>query len=139
MKIILTSHGSLADAMLGLVHMIMGNDDDVESFCLDTWENPVALAEEVKKKIEAASGAPIVLVCDIKGGSVFNRLLPLCVNPGVSLFTGMNPNLVLSLVNIQPRTEAEFEEVMEEAKAGIVRYNKETLENLSCGNDADDF
>jgi len=139
MKIILASHGSLADAMLKVLHMIMGDEDDVESLCLDTYENPVALAEEVKKKINAASGAPLILVCDIKGGSVFNHLLPLCINPGVTLFTGMNLDLVLSLVNIQPGTEADFEEVTGEGKAGIIRYNKETLEKMSAGNDADNF
>ena len=138
MKIILASHGSLANAMLNVLHMIMGDEDDVESLCLDTYENPVALAEEVKKKIDAQNGAPVVLVSDIKGGSVFNHLLPLCVKPGVTLFSGMNLDLVLSLVNIQPQTEADFEEVMGEGKAGILRFNKETIEEMSSNN-TDDF
>lgn len=139
MKIILASHGSFADAMLNLVHMIMGSDDDVESLCLDTYENPFALAEVVKKKIDAVNGEPIILVADIKGGSVFNNLLPLCVNPGVTLFSGMNLDLVLSLVNIKPTTEAEFEEALEEGKAGMLRFNKEILEKSASQNDADDF
>ena len=137
MKIILASHGSLADAMLKVLHEIMGNEDDVESFSLDTYENPVALSEAVKKKIKASDGAPVALVCDIKGGSVFNHLLPLCVDPGIDLFTGMNLDLVLSLVNIQPKTEADFAEVMGEGKAGIIRFNRETLEKMSREDDAD--
>ena len=138
MKIILASHGSLADAMLKVLHMILGDEDDVEALCLDTYENPVALSEAVKKKIEAEDGAPVTLVCDIKGGSVFNHLLPLCVNPGINIFTGMNLDLVLSLVNIQPKTEAEFEEVEREAKAGIFRFNMEAIEKLKA-EDEDNF
>ena len=139
MKVILASHGSLADSMLEVLHMILGDEDDVESFCLNKYENPVALSQEVKKKVEAAGNEPVVLVCDIKGGSVFNHLLPLCTAPNVSLFTGMNLDLVLSLVNIKPGTEAEFEEVEGEAKAGIVRFDSETLEKMKNENDADAF
>jgi mannose/fructose-specific phosphotransferase system component IIA len=139
MKTILASHGSLAEAMLGVLHMIMGEDDDVEALCLDKWENPGALAAEVKKRIDAAGGKPITLVCDIKGGSVFNHLLPLCVHPGVSLFGGMNLDLVLSLVNIQPETPEAFEEVMGEGKAGITFFDRETFERMGGGNDAGDF
>ena len=139
MKVILASHGSLADSMLEVLHMILGDEDDVESLCLNTYENPVALSEEAKKKVEAAGNEPVVLLCDIKGGSVFNHLLPLCAAPNVTLFTGMNLDLLLSLVNIKPNTEAEFEEVEGEAKAGIVRFNSKVLEKMMGENDADSF
>ena len=138
MKIILASHGSLADAMLKVLHMIMGDEDDVEAFCLDTYENPFALSDAVKKKIDAA-GAPVILVCDIMSGSIFNQLLPLCAGPGVTLFTGMNLNLILSLVNIKPNTEDELEEVLKDAKTGIDVFNAQILENLKNENDADSF
>ena len=137
MKIIIASHGSLAKAMLEVLHMIMGGEDDVEALCLDTYENPVALSEVVKKKIEAEGAGPVVLVSDIKGGSVFNHLLPLCAAPGVTLFAGMNLDLVLSLVNIQPKTEADFMEVMGEGRDGIALFNKEVLEKMQ--NEEDDF
>ena len=139
MKVILASHGSLADSMLEVLHMILGDEDDVESLCLNTYENPVVLSEEVKKKVEAAGNEPVVLVCDIKGGSVFNHLLPLCTAPNVTLYTGMNLDLVLSLVNIKPGTESEFEEVIEEGKSGILRFNNEVLKKLNDENDADSF
>jgi len=139
MKVILASHGSLANAMLEVLHMIMGDEDDVESFCLDIYENPVALSQAVREKIESEAGAPLALVCDIKGGSIFNHLLPFCVNPNVTLFAGMNLDLVLSLVNIKPKTEAEFEEVLGEARAGIEIFNSVVLEKMSNENDADSF
>jgi mannose/fructose-specific phosphotransferase system component IIA len=139
MKIILASHGSIADAMLKVLHMIMGNEDDVESCCLDTYEDPYALSEAVKKKIEAAGSIPVVLVCDIINGSIFNHLLPFCDNPGVVLFTGMNLNLILSLVNIKPKTETEFEEVLRDAKADIRFFNMEILDKMKNESDEDSF
>jgi mannose/fructose-specific phosphotransferase system component IIA len=137
-KIILASHGSLAEAMLGVVRMIMGDEDDIEALCLDKYENPQAIADAVKERIDSAN-APLILVSDIKGGSVFNHLLPLCANPGVTLFAGMNLDLVLSLTNIQPHTEQEFEEALGEGKAGMVRFNKDLLDKMSQENDADSF
>ncbi|GHV43439.1 PTS mannose transporter subunit IIC [Spirochaetia bacterium] len=139
MKIILASHGSLAEAMLGVVHMIMGDEDDIEALCLDKFENPGAIAAAVQERITAAAGAPIILVSDIKGGSVFNHLLPLCVTPGVTLFSGMNLDLVLSLVNIMPKTTEAFEEVIGEATAGIVLFDKDFLDQMSRENDVDNL
>ena len=136
MRIILASHGYLADEMLSVLHSIMGDEDDVESFCLDTYDDPAALAAAIKKSIDHDSSSHFVLVCDIKDGSVFNHLLPLCENPGVTLVTGMNLDLVLGLVNIQPETEADFEEVIGEGKAGIQCFNMDTLETMR--NEEDD-
>ena len=132
MKIILASHGYLADEMLSVLRSILGDDDedDVESFCLDTYDDPSALSEAIKKSIDQDSSSHFILVCDIKGGDVFNHLLPLCEIPGVSLVSGMNLDLVLSLVNIQPETEADFEEVIGEGRAGIQCFNMDTLEKM---------
>ena len=135
MKIILASHGSLADAMLKVLRMIMGDDDDVESFSLDTYENPVALSQAVEKRIESLSS--VVLVCDIKGGSIFNHLLPFCARRGVTLFSGMNLDLVLSLVN--SGGGADLENAALDAKAGILRFDAELLEKMKNENDADSF
>ena len=139
MKIILASHGSLADAMLEVLHAIMGDEDDVEAFSLNTYEDPVKLSEAVKQKIDAESGKPVILVSDIKGGSTFNHLLPFCVRPEVTLFAGMNLNLVLNLVNIQSAAEEDLLEVIDEAKAAIEYFNSEILQKMSSENDADAF
>ena len=116
-----------------------GEDDDVESLCLDTYENPVALLEAASKKIENFGNEPVAFVCDIKGGSVFNHLLSLCQKPNVTLFSGMNLDLVLSLINIKPKTKEETEEVLGEAKAGILIFNSEILEKMKNENDKDSF
>jgi mannose/fructose-specific phosphotransferase system component IIA len=134
MKIILASHGSLADSILKVVHMIFGDEDDTEAFCLDVYETPSAIAAIVKERIDAAAGAPVILATDIKGGSVFNALLPLCENPAVTLFAGMNLDLVLDLVNVMPETPEALDESMQIAKDAIVWFNKDTLADMTRQN-----
>jgi PTS system mannose-specific IIA component len=79
------------------------------------------------------------MACEIKGGSIFNHLLPFCTKAGVTLFSGMNLDLVLNLINIKPSLEAEFDEVSGEAKAGICRFNSEIFEKMKNENDSDLF
>jgi mannose/fructose-specific phosphotransferase system component IIA len=134
MKIILASHGVLAESLLEVVHMILGDEDDVEAFCLNTYETPSEIAARVKEKVDACGGAPVILVADIKGGSVFNNLLPLCENPGLTLIAGMNLDLVLALVNMAPKTPEELEEVMQLAKDAIVKFDKDILADLGRQN-----
>jgi mannose/fructose-specific phosphotransferase system component IIA len=137
MKIILASHGSLADSILKIVHSILGDEDDVEAFCLDVYETPSAIAAIVKERIDAAAGVPVVLAADIKGGSVFNALLPLCENPGVTLFAGMNLDLVLDLVNTVTETPEALNGSMQIAKDAIVLFNKDILAVMSRQNNDD--
>jgi mannose/fructose-specific phosphotransferase system component IIA len=134
MKIILASHGSLAESMLEAARTILGNEDDIEAFCLDTYETPSRIASLVRGRIEGAAGAPLVLVTDIIGGSVFNDLLPLCEIAGVTLFSGMNLAMVLDLANAQPETRETLDETVQIAKDAIVRFDRDILADLSRQN-----
>jgi mannose/fructose-specific phosphotransferase system component IIA len=137
MKIILASHGSLAESMLKVVCSILGDEYDIESFCLDVYETPSAITAAVKDRIDAAAGAPVVLVSDIKGGSVFNGLLPLCENPSVVLFAGMNLDLVVELVNMAPETPEALDEVIRTARDGIERFDRDILARMKLQNTND--
>lgn len=102
MQIILASHGSLAEGLHSAVRLIAGDADNIIALGLDAYETPEALAAVAEKRIENAMGEHTVVLCDIKGGSVYNQLLPLCGQPNVSLITGMNLNLALELAMAQP-------------------------------------
>jgi mannose/fructose-specific phosphotransferase system component IIA len=133
-KIILASHGSLAESVLEVVRMILGDEDGIEAFCLGAYETPSRIASLVRGRIEGAAGAPVALVTDIIGGSVFNELLPLCEIAGVTLFSGMNLTMVLDLVNTRPETREAFGETEQIAKDAIVRFDRDILADLSRQN-----
>jgi mannose/fructose-specific phosphotransferase system component IIA len=120
--------------MLEVVRMILGDEGDIEAFCLDTYETPSRIASLVRGRIEGAAGAPVALVADIIGGSVFNDLLPLCEIAGVTLFSGMNLAMVLDLVNTQPETREALGETEQIAKDAIVRFDRDILADLSRQN-----
>jgi PTS system mannose-specific IIA component len=132
-KIILASHGSFAPSLLRVVRMILGNEDDIEAFCLDVCETPARIAELARERFDAAAGTPVVMLTDIRGGSVFNSLLPLCVLPGVTLFAGMNLDMALDLVS-REGTAADFDEVLQTAKDGIVRFDSAIVAALQDQN-----
>lgn len=48
-KLILASHGSLAEGMKSALKMILGESIQMDAFGLDTWEQPQAILEEIKK------------------------------------------------------------------------------------------
>lgn len=86
------------------MRIIPGNEDDIEAFCLNTYETPLRIALLVRGRIEGVAGALVASIVDTKDGSVFNGFLSLCEIVGVTLFADMNPNMVPDLVNPQPET-----------------------------------
>lgn len=120
-KLILASHGELAKGMKHSAQMIVGSlVDQVEVYCLYPGMNPEDYAEEMRSRIEA-DDEQYLFVCDILGGSVHTALSQLLDNERVSICSGMNLNLILSLV-IGVQTELDnnaINNILEEAKSGI--------------------
>lgn len=48
-KLILASHGSLAEGMQSALKMILGDACEASAYGLDTWEQPQNILEEIKK------------------------------------------------------------------------------------------
>lgn len=120
-KIILASHGSLAEGMKSAVNMILGNTVDIEAFGLDQWGTPQAIQKEVRKRMSGSDEDEYVILCDVKGGSAYNSMVELVMEPNVSIISGMNLNLVLDLALMSPDEKLKdvIEKFMEEARQGI--------------------
>ena len=96
-KLILASHGSLAKGMKSAVAMIAGDTQDIEEYSLDEWKDPQVIRHELQQQINRGNGDEYILVTDIQGGSVFNELTRLCMDPRVVLLPVMSLPLVLQL------------------------------------------
>jgi len=126
-KIILASHGELSKGMLNSLQMIVGDlSKDIETYSLYPGENPNDYALALKKKIENDNNHYII-VCDVKGGSVYNSILQTCIDEDVDLISGMNLNLVLELVLTNSSGMLDIKQVITNAKEGITLENKEIL------------
>ena len=68
-----------------------------------------------------------MIVCDVKGGSVYNALLQKCNNARVNLISGMNMNMVLELVISNNSGNVNIDHVLDSGKVGITLENSVTL------------
>ena len=97
-RVIFASHGGLSKGMKDSVSMIVGDlAKDVETYSLLPGQNPEDFYQEVLKEAKE-SEEQIVILCDIKGGSVHTALSKLAVLDNVMIFSGMNMGLALDVV-----------------------------------------
>ena len=121
-RIVLASHGRLAEGMLDSLGMIAGCQEGVQALCAYTDDVPdlkAALSELVGG---LAEGDELVIVTDVLGGSVNNEASQFRDVPGVYIVTGMNLGFVLSLVlGDAPTTTQLIEECLVTARSQLMR------------------
>ena len=135
-KIILASHGGLSAGMLDSVKMIVGElAADVETYSLLPGRNPNEYVTELKERISTSS-EEFIIVCDIKGGSVYNALIQLLDMDNVEIISGMNMNIVLELVIKNSSGCIDIDNALKEGKEGIQLKNKD---NVVVNTEDEDF
>jgi len=131
-RMMLASHGSLAEGMKSAAVMILGESCEMLAFGLDTFITPESICQEIKKVMEQSVEDEYLILCDLKGGSVHNCLMELCTLPNVCIVTGMNLSVVLEL-SVSPPTvdlNEEIKEILEISRDNIQCFNKKTVENF---------
>lgn len=119
-RVIFASHGGLSKGMKDSVTMIVGDlAKNVETYSLLPGENPEDYYQELYKQANE-SNEQILVLCDIKGGSVHTALSKLAVLDNVVVFSGMNMGLALDIVLKHAHlSEEELQEVIGNARDGI--------------------
>ena len=119
-RVIFASHGGLSKGMKDSVTMIVGDlAKNVETYSLLPGENPEDYYQELYKQANE-SNEQILVLCDIKGGSVHTALSKLAVLDNVVVFSGMNMGLALDIVLRHGHlSEEELQEIIENARDGI--------------------
>lgn len=143
-KIILASHGGLSAGMLDSVKMIVGElAADVETYSLLPGRNPNEYVTELRERISAssekrisASSEKFIILCDIKGGSVYNTMIQLLDMGNVEIISGMNMNIVLELVIKNSSGCIDIDNALKEGKEGIQLKNKD---NVVVNTEDEDF
>lgn len=131
-RVIFASHGGLSKGMKDSVSMIVGDlAKDVETYSLLPGQNPEDFYQEVLKEAKE-NEEQIVILCDIKGGSVHTALSKLAVLDNVMVFSGMNMGLALDVVmkSLGQNLElADANDLIEAAKEGMTVMNGMTSED----------
>jgi PTS system mannose-specific IIA component len=121
-ELILASHGELAAGMKNTAAMILGNlPFSCTAYGLKPGGDPREFAAQIKQKIQTHPETEFDIVVDLYGASVCSAMYPLAEYANVHLFTGMNLNLVLSLLVEHPEglAEQDEEKLVEDGRTGI--------------------
>ena len=131
-RVIFASHGGLSNGMKDSVSMIVGDlAKDVETYSLLPGQNPEDFYQELSKQAKE-SDEQILVLCDIKGGSVHTALSKLAVLDNVMVFSGMNMGLALDAVMKSLGGEVSLEDatdLINAAKEGMTVMNGMTSED----------
>ena len=121
--IILASHGSLANGMLSAVEMILGDVTDIYAFDLEQYETPQAIYEEV----ENINDDFLLVICDLKGGSVYNQLVQMGKRDNVCIISGMNLGMILelALAQLSDNCREAVKSIVENSKDGVELFDYE--------------
>ena len=95
-KILLASHGYLAQGMKSSLEILMGANDRIECLCDDDTRDVAALIDAWMETRDPADSW--FVVTDIFGGSVNNEFIQRQTAGSFTLITGMNLPLLVEMV-----------------------------------------
>ncbi len=107
-KIILVTHGNLAEEMLHTAAQIIGKpaDDGFATFAVTTAASVEKEAAKLKKQLEACTDGAVILT-DIFGGSATNISLTASKEmPNCFVITGLNLSMLLTAINSRKKLPA---------------------------------
>lgn len=133
--IVLVTHGSLGEALVHSMNIILGEQAQVEALSLMV-EDDITVAN--KRLTEAVAktdeGDGVLILTDMLGGTPSNLSLALLVQPGIEVISGVNLPMLLKAT--QSRQQHDLREsasrVKEHARSSIV-LAREVLENGTGG------
>ena len=137
MKMILASHGKLAEGMKDTLEMIVGKNENIYAFAAYSDGSEMKFLEDIQALINENQDEQIVIATDVLGGSVNNEMIQLLNRyPQVYLISGMNLPVIITLATaVCPLTTEMIEEAISMGKEGVVFVNQLMKEN----NEEEDF
>lgn len=121
-KIVLASHGRLAQGMLDSLTMIAGSQPHVQAICAYTDETPDLKGTLAALVAGLSQDDELVIVTDVLGGSVNNEAAQFTSFPRVYVVTGMNLGFVLALaLGDAPSTPQLIDECLDSARSQLMR------------------
>lgn len=130
-RIIFASHGDLSKGMKDSVYMLAGSlANEIETYSLYPGESPNDYYQKLLKELSSNS-EQVIILCDLKGGSVHTTLAQLTQFNHVIVLSGMNLGMALDIV-LRYREgihKENYDELLENSKAGITLLTKLISEN----------
>nr|WP_277347494.1 PTS fructose transporter subunit IIA [Wenzhouxiangella sp. XN79A] len=111
----MVAHQGLAPALLDVARTILGAEPDAAAFDVAPDGDPVALAGELARWIDAhRTQAPVVLLTDLPGATPHNLAVG-AASPSVPVVAGLNLGMLLRALN---HADQPPDELAERARVG---------------------
>lgn len=128
MKVLLVSHGSIAQGFCDTVKNFFGAQD-IYYANVDLETGTKGLVEKVNAFLDEWKDEPVVVCSDLKGGSANQTMMQYIDRPNLYLISGVNLSLILQLVLVPEVTHDSLVEMIEAAKNDLVLVN-ESISNV---------
>lgn len=100
-KIIVFSHGTLAESLLNTSKLILGEQEDVEAYCVEPGCNLEELRDKVRMSVQRSNQLKqqVLVLTDLMYGTPFNIMIQMEEEGSFRHITGMNLPLLLEAIN----------------------------------------
>ncbi|MCR4746113.1 MAG: hypothetical protein K5894_12910 [Lachnospiraceae bacterium] len=125
-RLLLASHGTLAEGMRNTAELLMGKNENVEILCAYVDEESKDLSSMIERWMSKRKAEDQwIVITDIFGGSINNEFMMKMDGGNYWLISGMNLPLVLSLwTETENISEGQIETLIKESIGGVVFCNK---------------
>lgn len=135
-KIILASHGELAQGMKQTASMIIGSEAPIYALSAFRDEDE-PMIKQLETLLQEIGTKDIYIVTDILGGSVNNDVLQLLSKyPELTVLTGMNLALVITLATQSDSLSSDaLNQIIEDSRQAIVDCKQLLTQQMNAGGD----
>ena len=122
-KVVLVTHGKLAEGILSAAQLIVGEQSDVKTFGVELGCDLEKLKKGITDLLEEYSNENefVVIMTDIFYGTPFNIITSLMESYDFIHITGINLGIVLEvLMKKDELSNSELNQIIEQGKQGIV-------------------
>lgn len=114
-RIVLASHGKLAEGMLNTVQMLLGPQENMKAYCLSPDEDVDGFEDKLKKEIEEYGAQNIIFMTELLHGSPFNCLVNLTKEYDLHHISGTNLPTLMGAVLARDDEDATIDKVCQAA------------------------
>ena len=97
-KVLLVSHGKLAESMLESAEMIVGPQQDIKTLCLNPEDTPEFFCGKISDILETWKDEDVMVLSDIRSGTPFNAAASLMQRFDFRHISGINLGMLIEVL-----------------------------------------
>lgn len=114
-RIVLASHGKLAEGMLNTVQMLLGKQENITAYCLMPEEDVNGFAEKLAAEARQYGEENVVFMTELLHGSPFNCTVSLTREMNVYHVSGINLAMLMGAIMERDNEDSTAEQVCDAA------------------------